>query len=94
MAQTGDSYDWDVVNQGLTTDFAEVTYSRTVRKFRIQARGEITLYHKRRITDSNFITIKAGSNHPYEVLLNSSSVSLGFFATESGSDTLEGLVFF
>lgn len=86
--------DWDVINFELTSDFQQVTYSRAIRGFRIQARGESDVYHKRRSSDSNYTTIKAGSNHPYEIVLLSATASLGYFSCASGSETLEIIVFF
>lgn len=94
MADIDVGQDWDIINTELTGDYSEVTYSRTIRGFRAQARGESNIRHKRRSSDSNYSTIKSGSQPPYTLLMNSGTVSLGFFAAESGSETLEIVVFF
>jgi hypothetical protein len=89
--------DWDVINQALTGNFAEVTYVRPVKDFAVQARGDSDIYHKRRSADTKFFTIKAGGFADKKVLLcdaDAASASLGFFAAASGSDTLEAYVTF
>lgn len=89
--------DWDVINTSLTGTYVEVTYTKNIRGFRVQARGEKDVRHKRKNADTKYVTIKAGSAAPYSVMLSPSdpaTTSLGFFAVASGSETLESLVFF
>lgn len=94
MADIDVGTDWDIINTQLTDSYTEITYSRTIRGFRAQARGESNIRHKRRSTDSNYSTIKSGSQPPYTLLMNASTVSLGFFAAESGDEIIEIVVFF
>ena len=86
--------DWDVTVKSLTTTYSEFTYTRPIRGFRIKARGEGNVFHKRREADSAYSTIKGGTAEPFTVWLSQATSSLGFFATESGTETLEAYVFF
>lgn len=85
---------WDVINADLTSSYVEVTYGRAIRGFVVKARGEGNIRHKKLDADTKYVTIKGGTGHPFTVFLASSSSSLGFFATESGEDVLEGYVFY
>lgn len=87
-------FGWAILNQAITTSYAQVTYTRPIRGFRVQCRGDSVVFHKKLTGDTNYYTIKARTNHPYELYNMDSSPSLGFFRTEDGSDTLEIIVFF
>lgn len=86
--------DWDIINAPVTITYEEVTYTRPIRGFRIKARGEGNVFHKRKDADTKYCTIKGGTAEPFTVWLSQATSSLGFFATESGTETLEAYVFF
>jgi len=86
--------DYDHINSSLTTTYTEITYAKPIRGFRIQSRGEANIRHKRRSTDTDYFTIKGGSLVPYTISDMVASSSLGFFATETGTETAEITVYF
>ena len=86
--------DWDIINQDLTTTYVEVTHPRPIRGFRIKARGEANIRHKRLSSDTKYSTIKGGTAEPFTIWLSQATASLGFYAAEAGTETLEAYVFF
>lgn len=88
---------WDIINQAITASYVEVTYTRHVKNYLIQARGDSNVLIKRLNSDTKYFTLKSGSSASRDILLASpsaDSASLGFFATDSGTDTLEVIVIF
>lgn len=89
--------DWDIINQDLTDVFAEVTYVRPIKDFFFKARNGSTILHKRRMADTKYMTLDPGVMPDKKVLLsdaNAAGASLGFFATATGTETLEVYVVF
>lgn len=94
MADRANGSDWGVINQELDTTYEEITYTRPIRGFRINARGETNILHKRKEADSNYHTIKAGTGEPFEFWLSNETPSLGWFKAETGTETVEIVVFY
>ncbi len=87
--------DWDIINFVLTATPQEITYTRAIRGFRIKARGETDILHRKTLAASAYSTIKAGTAEPFNMILNrnTSTQTLGFFSIASGSETAEVYVF-
>ena len=94
MADFSIGSNWDVINQALDTNYVEVTYTVPIRGFRINARGENDIRHKRKSADTKYHTIKGGTGEPFTIWLSQATPSLGFFAVGAGTETMEVVVFY
>lgn len=94
MSDLQTSTDYEILNESVTTSYAEITYTKPIRGFRLQVRGNTVIYHKRKSADTNYVTIWPRTNVPYVFYTASVTPSLGFYKTATGTDTLEIIVFY
>lgn len=92
MSDVAVASDWDIINYVLTASPVEVTYTRPIRGFKVKARGETDILHRRSAGASSYATIKGGTEDPITVILRVASPSLGFFSGTTG-ETMEAYVF-
>lgn len=90
--------DWDIVNLDITGSYTEATYTKPVKNFIINIRGDSSIRIKRLSADTKYFTIKNGGNMPVDLPISNAGAdacSLGFYATDGGaSDTIEFIVIF
>ena len=85
--------DYDILNVTLTTTYQEVTDARILKGFLVASRGIDNILHKRREADSVYTTILGGTKFPLGIFFPTSSSSLGWFRSETGSFVMEVYVF-
>jgi len=96
MSDLSTPRDWKTLNVSLNASYQEVKVGTNVifRGFRVQSRGESNILHKKLTGDTDYITIKGGISMPYTILGYFENGSLGFFATESGTEVAEITIFY
>lgn len=88
------SSQWDIVNTSLDTNYQEITYSRAIRGYLINSRGETDILMKKTDAATDYKTIKAGGERPMNLYMPASSNSLGWFRVATGTDVAEIMVFY
>ena len=88
------SAQWDILNVELDGTYQEITFPHAVKGFRIKARGEQDILHKKTEAATAYSTMKAGTAEPFTVYLTGASNSLGWFRMAGGTDTAEIYVFY